>query len=252
MVNLVAERLRDPKLVAQSKAFPYQLLAAYKNVSDDMPSRIVNALQDAMELAVANVPRFDSDAAVLVDTSGSMKNPVTGHRVGSTSKVRCVDVAALFASAVLRHNPDSTVTPFDTRVHDARLNARDAVMTNATTLARFGGGGTNCGMALEHLNKVQSMAEIVIYFSDNESWMDQTRTRATGVMEQWTKYKNRVPAAKLVCVDLTPNRTTQARDRHDILNVGGFSDEVFNIIKLFARGDMTGAHWVGEIEKVVL
>lgn len=35
------------------------------------------------------------------------------------------------------------------------------------------------------------------------------------------------PGAKLICIDLQPYTTTQAPDRSDILNVGGFSDVVF-------------------------
>jgi 60 kDa SS-A/Ro ribonucleoprotein len=258
MVTLIAERLRSPEQVARAKVFPYQLLAAYKNVNDAMPSAIVNALQDAMELAVENVPAFDREVAMLVDTSGSMKDPVTGNRGTATTKVRCVDVAGLFASAVLRKNPDATVVPFDTRVHEAKLNSRDAIVTNASKLAQFGGGGTDCGCALAELNRRGSRAELVVYVSDNESWVNSNRStywgrsRGTAVMEQWAQYKRRVPKAKLVCIDITPNTTSQAKESHDILNVGGFSDEVFNVVARFARGELTAAHWVGEIEKVQL
>lgn len=256
MVNVVAERLRSAELVARAKVFPYQLLAAYLNINSEMPSAIGNALQDAMELAVANVPDFGCETAVLVDTSGSMGNPITGYRGSVTSKMRYVDVAGLFASAVLRKNPDATVVPFDTKVHEARLNARDAIITNAQKLAKFGGGGTNCASALAYLNQRGSRAKLVIYVSDNESWMGNrgsySQSRGTEMMDQWKQYKRRVPNAKLVCIDITPNTTTQAKDSHDILNVGGFSDEVFNTVARFARNELTAAYWVGEIEKVEL
>lgn len=255
MVKVVADRLRDAAQIAKARVFPYQLLAAYLNVKDGVPSQIRNALQDAMEIAVDNVPAFEQEVAVLVDVSSSMRSPVTGYRQGSTTKVRCLDVAGLFASAVLRKNPDAEVVPFDTRVHSARLNARDSIVTNAEKLARFGGGGTDCACALKHLNDTRSKATLVVYVSDNESWVDASgfrRSRGTAVMDQWAAYKRRVPNAKLVCIDITPNTTTQAKEGADILNVGGFSDEVFNIVSLFARGEMGGAHWVGEIEKVEL
>lgn len=253
MVDLVAERLRDAAQVAKARVFPYQLLAAYLNVNADMPKKIVNALQDAMELAVANVPEFGVEAEVLVDVSGSMGSPVTGHRQGSTTKVRCVDVAGLFASVVLRRNDEAVVTPFDTRVHAANLNARDSVVTNAEKLARFGGGGTDCSCALRELNRRGSRAKLVIYVSDNESWVNgKYGHKATATMEEWAKYKKRVKGAKLVCIDITPNTTTQADEAHDILNVGGFSDEVFNLVGKFARGEMTKDHWVDEINKVEL
>ena len=43
----------------------------------------------------------------------------------------------------------------------------------------------------------------------------------------------RNPKARLVCIDLQPYSTTQAPERDDILNVGGFSDAVFNVVSSF-------------------
>ncbi len=37
----------------------------------------------------------------------------------------------------------------------------------------------------------------------------------------------------LVCIDLQPYQTVQACERADILNIGGFSDVVFNVISAF-------------------
>lgn len=71
-------------------------------------------------------------------------------------------------------------------------------------------------------------------------------------MEEWKTYKRRNPKAKLVCIDVTPDTTSQAKDQRDVLNVGGFSDDVFNIIALFAENKLTAEHWVGEIEKVAV
>ena len=65
-------------------------------------------------------------------------------------------------------------------------------------------------------------------------------------------FKSRNPGAHLVCLDLQPNRTTQARERADILNVGGFSDAVFDVISEFAEGRLNNDHWVGKIEEVRL
>lgn len=254
MDQLIAKRLSDKDQVARSKVFPYELMAAYINTEDKVPTLVRDALQDAMEYAVENVPAFGVDVAVLLDTSGSMRDPVTGSRGSATTKVRCIDVAALFASAVLRRNPGANVVPFDTKVHTAKLNSRDTVMTNAEKLARFGGGGTNCSAAMQHLNSVGSMAEMVIYISDNESWADRSYgyARMTGVMSEWTTYKSRVPKAKLVCIDITPNGTSQAKERKDSMNIGGFSDEVFTTIDAFSKGELSADHWVGVIDSIDL
>jgi 60 kDa SS-A/Ro ribonucleoprotein len=253
MVKLVAARLRDAEQVKTARVFPYQLLAAYLNMAEGMPAELSEALQDAMDIALSNVPVFDDGVAVLVDTSGSMRNPVTGVRAGATSKIRNVDVAGLFASAMLRANPTAVVVPFDTRVHvNGRLNPRDSVMTNTGKLAAYGGGGTRCGAALQHLNECKTDAKTVVFVSDNESWLGKGRGGQTEVTFEWAQYKRRVRGAKLVCIDVSPNRTAQAATDHDVLNVGGFSDEVFNVVRRFADGQTKGDHWVREIEKVAL
>jgi len=53
-------------------------------------------------------------------------------------------------------------------------------------------------------------------------------------------------------MDLQPNTSIQAVDRPDILNVGGFNDSVYDLMALFAKGEMSAEHWVGEINKIRL
>ena len=56
----------------------------------------------------------------------------------------------------------------------------------------------------------------------------------------------------MVCIDVQPYATVQAKERPDILNVGGFSDHVFDLISEFARGELNADHWIGVIESVAL
>jgi hypothetical protein len=71
-------------------------------------------------------------------------------------------------------------------------------------------------------------------------------------MREWEVLKQRNPQARLVCIDIQPYSTTQAAERRDIMNVGGFSDAVFSMMKLFVEGKTNAEHWVGEIETVSL
>ena len=249
MVKLVAEKLRDPKAIARARVLPYQLLIAYA-ASTGLPGPIRSALQDALELALANVPAFEGDVFVFPDVSGSMSSPITGHRRGATSAVRCIDVAGLIAAAVLRKNPRSTVIPFAERVKEVQLNPRDSVMTNAAKLAALGGGGTHCSAPLELVNTRRTKADLVIYVSDSESWVDSGRGRGTATLQAWQTFVARNPGAKLVCINLQPYGTTQAPERADILNVGGFSDQVFEVIAGFLSGD--AAQWTRAIERIEL
>ncbi len=225
-------------------------MAAYAAASAEVPMIVREALQDAMEIAIANVPAIAGSVAICPDVSGSMASPATGTRKGATSAVRCIDVAALVAAAMLRANRSARVLPFENDVVEVALNPRDTVLTNAAKLAAVGGGGTNCSAPLAKLNAERAKVDLVVFVSDNQSWMDAGRADRTGMMAEWTKLKARNPRAKLVCIDIQPYGTTQAAERDDILNVGGFSDAVFEVIAAFANGSIGPAHWVGEIEKI--
>src|SRR5262249_55766933 len=148
------------------------------------------------------------------------------------------DVAALFASAILRRNPTAQVLAFHDRVEPVRLNPRDSVSTNAKALASLPSGGTNCSAPLAAWNAAKDRADLVVYLSDNQSWVDAARGRGTALLEQWRAFQVRTPAARLVSIDLQPHGTTQAAEAHDVLNVGGFSDAVFDLVLEFARGEL--------------
>src|SRR6185369_7850428 len=122
LAELIAHRLSDPEAVAKARVFPYQLLAAFTMTDDGVPAIVRNALQDAKEIAIANVPQITGKVYVCPDVSGSMSSPVTGYRKGSSSKVRCIDVAALIAAAIMRKNMDAEVIPFEQDVVKIQLN----------------------------------------------------------------------------------------------------------------------------------
>jgi len=252
LAEAVAATLRDPGAIAKARVLPYQLMSAFLASADGVPAVVRDALQDAMELATANVPAFEGRVVVCPDVSGSMSSALTGWRGSATTTVRCIDVAALVAATVLRRNADARVLPFEQAVVGLRLNARDSIMTNAQALAKIGGGGTNCSAPLALLNRERAAVDVVILVSDNESWVDARRRGATQTMLEWAALKQRNPRAKLVCIDLQPNATTQAAERADVLNVGGFSDAVFATVADFAAGSLEADHWVGEIDRIAL
>jgi len=257
MVELIANRLRDREAVRKARVFPYQLLVAFTAASNNaqIPREITKALQDAMEIATENVPEINGKVYVFPDISGSMHSAITGFRKGATSAVHCIDAAALVAATILRKNPTAEVIPFESDIVKLALNPRDSIMTNANKLESLPAGGTNCSAPLRHLNLRKAKGDLLIYVSDNESWIDtpvhgRFGGSGTETMKQWNAFQARNADAKLVCIDIQPYAHTQAEERADILNVGGFSDQVFNLIAEFAGGTLDAEHWVGVIEKV--
>lgn len=257
-LNMLARRdiFKNPKWLseiaakvaqAEGDVFPYQLFTTFQNTTD-LPIEINLALQEAAEKATANVPVFgEGDVIVFVDVSGSMGSSATGYRPGVPASVtRCVDIAGLVASCVLRKNKNSQVVMFDTSVHTAKLNPRDSIMTNAKTIASFGGGGTDLGCAMRYANQKGVTAKTVIYVSDNCSWAGGQ----WGTAVEWINYKRRVPQAKLVNIDIQPYAHSQLPDNKDVLNIGGFSDAIWPAIAAFVE-NKNGGDFVSTIEESV-
>jgi 60 kDa SS-A/Ro ribonucleoprotein len=252
VVCQIACKLSDPEQIKKSRVFPYQLFTAFQ-YAKDMPVEISNALQDALDISLENIPYLGENVVVCPDVSGSMTwGSITGFRGSASSVVRPIDVAALVSASVLRKHQSARVIPFECNVCKVNLNNRDSVMTNAEKLSRIGGGGTNVSAPLALLNKEKAIVDTVIIVSDCESWVDSSygRYAQTNVQTEWNKIVRRNPNAKLFCIDTEPNRNTQAKDREDILNIGGFSDQVFDVIAAFTQGSKN--HWVDVIEKINL
>ncbi len=258
MVSRVASRIADPGEVRRARVFPFQLLAAFRAASANMPPEITLALQSALEVSIENVPSVKGKVYLCPDVSGSMHSPVTGNRGSATTSVRCIDVAALVSAAFLRRNVGAEVIPFSDDIVPVTLNPLDSVMTNSDVLSRLPSGGTACSAPLRHLNKGNKTGDLVVYVSDNMSWADferpgiDTGTRGTVMAEEWARFKRRSPNARLVLIDLQPYASTQVTSHSDVLNVGGFSDVVFDITARFARGELEGDHFVEEIAKINL
>ena len=109
MVDYVAQRLSNADAIRRARQFPYQFLAAYLNAGDEVPRKIKAALHAGAEIACGNVPTLTGPVVIGLDVSSSMSSPITGFRgPGATSKMRCVDVAALFAAAILPATPTAS------------------------------------------------------------------------------------------------------------------------------------------------
>ena len=246
VAQAVAARLADKEALRKARVLPYQLMVALGSAGEGVPLVVQAALEEALETSVSSVPTVAGRVVVCPDVSGSMASPATGYRKGATSKVSCNDVAALVAAAMLRTNRTARVLPFEERVVNVKLDPFARLAANTAKLAAVGGGGTNVSAPLAKLNAERAAVDLVVIVSDNQSWVDAT-TGATATMREWDRINRRNPAAKLVCIDIQPHGTTQASGRPEILNVGGFSDAVFETIAKFAAGE--ARDWVGIVNQ---
>ena len=93
----LAARIADPEQVSRSRQLPFRFLSAYLNA----PSlRWGHALEQALDASLANIPELPGRTLVLIDTSGSMQNRMSGR-----STMSMVQAAALFGLALAVRNP---------------------------------------------------------------------------------------------------------------------------------------------------
>jgi len=275
VTETVAARLASEENVTYARVFPYQILAAYRaiqpplqdsygrmrnvGVQSTKPPMITNALYDALEHSLRNVPEFPGKVAVCVDVSGSMHSPVSGNRKGATSVVRCLDVAALFGAAMFRKNPLARIYPFSNGVINMRLDSRDSVTTLADKLCDYRGGCTDWDAPLRMMITQKWAPDLCVYFSDMQGWVSapaQTGYHyssglASSAQKYWAQIRKLNPKARLVMVNLAAYTSVQVKEDEKAMLVGGFTDEVFKVMNQFHLGELDSERWVGRIDSAV-
>ena len=233
IVEKIAKRICDKQEVLKSKTMPYEIMNAYF-AATGIPQSIKNALHIAMDYSLENTPEINSNLpiSVCVDVSGSMKNHVMSNGK-QVSAVRYVDIAALFASSMLKKNKNCDLYVFDTDLRSHTISPFDSILTNAEKIASYGGGGTDCAIPIKHILKNKKEYSVIIFISDNESWMDNNIHNTTEYQSYWNKYSKLYPNTKLICIDISPSNTTQVNKDKNVLKVSGFNDNVFSVIKVW-------------------
>jgi 60 kDa SS-A/Ro ribonucleoprotein len=259
MRHMVAMRLADPEIIRKVNVFPYQLMTTYQNLEakDSWKNDILPALQGAMEAAVANVPEIPGNVIVAIDVSGSMGSPVTGHG-GKPTVTTCVDVAALMAASIVRKNPMAGIIRFDDQASWFRANNKESVLDLSIRLSARG-GGTAVSSAFRKVLEDGAKVDTMIVVSDNMSWADYHGSGMYGHVATdtesarlWKEIRKKNLGAKLVLLDIQPYANSQIPDSPGVLNIGGFSDSVFDLISKFVKGELSYDKWAGEIEKITL
>ena len=68
VVTIIANKLRDKIVIDKARVFPYQLLAAYKAAANGLPRELSDALQDALETSLSNVPEIIGQVLLYAQT----------------------------------------------------------------------------------------------------------------------------------------------------------------------------------------
>jgi 60 kDa SS-A/Ro ribonucleoprotein len=254
-VDYVVARLTDPEAVKKSKLFPFRFYNAYKAFASNSSSggwdtdRILDALSDAMDIAISNIPEVPGRILIAQDVSGSMSGGSFSRGTTTYS-----DIAGIFGAVLFKAFPDTRIMQFDTDLYKVNASRKDSVMSLSQSLSRSA-GGTTMGLPLKYLNEHDIQVEHVIYVTDNMDWFYDTiygnYADASDVLTEWRLYRNNVaPTCQLWWLRLDPYGTQQhLPEEPGVHTFNGWSDNVVRTLATKANG-MAGQ--IEQIESVAL
>jgi 60 kDa SS-A/Ro ribonucleoprotein len=230
----VAERLTNADTLRKAKVLPFQLYTAYRMFDVKTPDErvVADALVAAMDAAFVNLPDLDGTVCIAPDVSGSMAG-----FIARMTKVRYIDIAGIFAGALLKATSRALVLPFEHQVVEIKLSRTDSLMTTADKLAHIGGGGTAVSAPISYLLDHKIKVKTFIGITDNIEWAtDQSGN--TGFLPTWNQYKDKVaPKAQAYLLTIAPYRHAVApKAAPDIHYIYGWSDSVLPYIALTQKG----------------
>jgi len=221
--------LVDANVIKKSLVLPFRFATAYEQFEDSELSgarKIMKALGTALDLSLANVPKFDGETLVVLDCSGSMEG-------------RPAQIGSIF-SAVLGKTNDADMILFSDDASYHNFNPADSAMTIAKGI-HFASGGTNFHSIFETANKAYDR---IIILSDMQGWEGYDAPTKT-----FAEYKKRVGAnPKIYSFDLAGHGTLQFPEKN-VFCLAGFSDKTLDILKLLEQDREALVH---DIEQVVI
>ena len=212
-VKAACELLVDERMIKSSRVLPFRFSTAYEEIGKIGNSKevrdVLMAINQALDISVCNVPKFDGETLVVMDVSGSMS--------GKPS-----EIASLFGAILAKTNNCDVIT-FSNDAKYMSYNPMDSVMTIRSSF-RFSGGGTNFRSIFQKANKKYDR---VIILSDMQGWVGYTSPAS-----EFSRYKSKFGANPFVYSwDLAGYSTLQFPEQN-VFALAGFSDRVFDIMKL--------------------
>ncbi|HEY8899245.1 MAG TPA: TROVE domain-containing protein [Chthoniobacterales bacterium] len=207
-VDAALAMLVDDRLIAKSLVLPFRYLTALDAVqASNLPraSQALAAINDAVDKALANVPRFAGRTLIALDCSGSMAG-------------RPLQIGSLFAAVLAKANRKADVMLFSDDAKFITVNLRDSTLTLAREIAsRAAPAGTNFHAIFQ---RAKAAYDRIVILSDMQGWIGHNAPVKT-----FADYKRRTGSdPRVFSFDLAGYGTLQFPERH-VYCLAGFSDK---------------------------
>jgi 60 kDa SS-A/Ro ribonucleoprotein len=219
-IHWLCEQLQNEEAIKKSLVFPYQLFLALAEVGKINPPReVLIALSKALDLSLANVPKFEGKTLICLDNSGSMK-----QALNTNGSVDVSDIAALFASVLYKVN-DANLMVFSDHAKYVSPNPLDtlsSIMVKA--LGTLEPRGTDFNAIFKEIGKVKY--DRIVVLSDMQGWIGYHAP--TGAFNQYCQETGASPY--VYSFDLAGYGTLQLPESK-VFCLAGFSDKTFDVMK---------------------
>lgn len=230
LTDLAIKELTNPEKIKDSLVLPFRYLDALEEVEkigSAESRKMVQAISKAIDIACINAKEFaGGNTLVVLDVSGSMMG-------------KPAQIGSIFA-AVLAKGVNADLMVFSDNAKYKTYNPDDSTLTLAKSV-RFATGGTNFHSIFQTANKAYDR---IIILSDMQGWVGYNAPSGSFI-----EYKSRVGANPFIySFDLNGYGSMQFPESN-VFAIAGFSDKVFDTIKMLETDKNT---LINEIEKISL
>jgi hypothetical protein len=244
-VDTACETLINRDRIKKSRVLPFRFMTAVRQLESDgiKSGKIYRSINQALEISFDNIPILNGKTLVVVDHSGSMDSIEHGN-------ISNFEIGALMGVSLAKTN-DADFMYFGNDAKYAAINPVDSTPTIVQKLNEFNHGFTNSPTFVGHgtnfnaiFEEAKESYDRILIFSDMQGWIG-----GDAPTHSFNEYKKRTGAnPKIYSFDLAGYGTLQFPE-NNVYILAGFSDKVFDLLKLLEQDRKALIH---EIEKVEL
>lgn len=229
--------LVDKNRIKKSKIMPFRFLTAYNEFEDNAEVR--EALRDALDLSVSNVPVFDGKTLVALDMSGSMYDSWYQIQFVPTQPFT---IGSVFAAALAK-NSNTDLCLFSSDAYfKTDFGKKDTVLSIAKYLHNEAtGGGTSFRSVFDLISMHKRKYDRIILISDEQSWIGTTRTAYNMYRAKFS------PECKFFMFDLRGHGTLQIPEAN-CYSLAGMSDKTFDLMQKLDADPKALVHTIESID----
>ena len=216
-----------------------------------LKEKVLNAIEDALQISCQNIPELEGNTAILIDHSGSVRGDGGGSsRVSAFSKTTTAMIGNLFGSMMAYRQKNVYIGLFGDRLIPVKVDRSQRLLDfNKKSFDKGAncGGGTEQGIYDFFRQAVREKKKIdnIIVFSDcqigssgSTSWYGTSGTERSATFQDLIKQFRKInPLCNIIVVDIHNTRGNNVFYKPErVLNIAGWSANIFDVIKSNTKG----------------